>query len=126
MSDINNIRRVDATLAVSEQQTSDVVAERQGAVESGKVMPADHEQAAVAEQQMDEAVRNIADFVQHVSRDLHFSVDDESGRTVMTVTDRDTQEVVRQVPSEEVLVMSRIVKSMTPLSPKGLLLQSEA
>ena len=38
---------------------------------------------------------------------LQFRVDDESGKVVVAVVDADTSEVLRQIPSEEMLVVSR-------------------
>jgi len=49
------------------------------------------------------AVSEIRDFVQMVRRELQFEVDEDSGRTIVTVRDADTDEVIRQIPSEEVL-----------------------
>jgi flagellar protein FlaG len=43
-------------------------------------------------------------------RSLIFRVDEASGRTVITVLDATTQEVVRQIPSEEVLVLARALE----------------
>ncbi len=57
----------------------------------------------VERQQLDSAVARLNDYVQVVRRELQFSVHDDSGRTVVKVLDRDTGEVVRQIPSEEML-----------------------
>jgi len=53
------------------------------------------------------AVRNLNDFVQKSRRELNFSVDDQTGRTVVKVIDRETKEVIRQIPAEEVLAAAR-------------------
>ena len=52
------------------------------------------------------AVKDIAQNIQIVQRLLQFSVDEISGRTVITVVDKETKEVVRQIPSEEVLALA--------------------
>ncbi len=49
-------------------------------------------------------------------QDLVFSVDQESGSTVITVTSRETGEVVRQIPNEEALTMMRELQTQTPVS----------
>lgn len=41
-----------------------------------------------------------------LSRSLQFSIDDRSGRTVVRVIDRSTREVIRQIPSEEILALA--------------------
>ena len=52
---------------------------------------------------LDEVVAVLNDFVQQIQRDLNFSVDEDSGRTVVKVLDTETKEVIRQIPSQEVL-----------------------
>jgi len=63
-----------------------------------------------------EAIGKLDELVKSTRRDLQFSVDDESGETVVKIVDRQTKEVVRQIPSEEVLAA---MKNMDAL--KGLL-----
>lgn len=41
-----------------------------------------------------------------LSRSLQFSIDDRSGRTIVRVIDRSTREVIRQIPSEEILALA--------------------
>ena len=45
--------------------------------------------------------------IQAVSPELQFSVDQDSGRTIIKVTDKATNEVIRQIPSEEVLKLNK-------------------
>jgi len=75
--------------------------------------------------QVEEAVQALNDYVQSVNRDLQFSVDDASGRTVIKVLDAETQEVVRQIPSEEVLALARHLREAMDAA-KGLILETEA
>lgn len=53
--------------------------------------------------------RQIESYLRANGRDLQFSVDQESGRTVVTVRDRSTGEVIRQIPDAEAL---RIAQSI--------------
>jgi flagellar protein FlaG len=41
---------------------------------------------------------------------LRFSVDEPSGRMVVSIVDRDTSEVVRQIPAEEMLAIARQIE----------------
>lgn len=41
-----------------------------------------------------------------LSRSLQFSIDERSGRTIVRVIDRATREVIRQIPSEEILALA--------------------
>ncbi len=77
------------------------------------------DQEAVKEQLQD-SVSQLKDLVQSVQRDLQFSIDDFSGRTVITVLDSKTEEIIRQIPSEEVLALSKNIESM-----KGVLFSAE-
>ena len=74
-----------------------------------------------------DAVREINDFVQVVHRDLSFNMDETSGQTVIKVIDRDSQELIRQIPSEEVLAIANHLRGVRDTSmesteaPAGLL-----
>jgi flagellar protein FlaG len=52
--------------------------------------------------------------MQRMNRYLEFQVDEQSGRTVVTVKDRNTGEVIRQIPSEEILRLARNLSGTTP------------
>lgn len=56
---------------------------------------------------LDKAIKQLNDYVQSVNRDLLFTVDKDSGRTVIKVVDSSTKEVIRQFPSEEVLQVAK-------------------
>ena len=58
-------------------------------------------------------VKRLNEHVQMVNRDLQFSVDEQSGRSVIRVVNAETQELVRQIPSEEVLRISQYIKEQT-------------
>ena len=68
---------------------------------------------------------NITDYVQSISRDLQFKIDEHVGSTVVTVLDHETQEVIRQIPSEEVVAMARHIAEQAPDPVKGLLMNGE-
>jgi flagellar protein FlaG len=52
-----------------------------------------------------EMVEALNNRLQDMQRGLRFSVDDSSGRIVVKVIDLDTEEVIRQIPSEEMLTI---------------------
>ena len=64
----------------------------------------------VSREEIEETVSEIGDFVQNIQRNLQFTVDDNSGETIIKVTDRETDDVIRQIPSEEVLKLQRYIK----------------
>jgi flagellar protein FlaG len=58
-------------------------------------------------QNLQGAVSQINDYVQNLQRSLLFTVDEASGKDVVTVLDSETDEVIRQYPSEEILAIAR-------------------
>lgn len=52
---------------------------------------------------------------------LAFSVDDRSGKTIVRITDTETGETIRQIPSEELLAIARSLDKM-----QGMLLKQQA
>ena len=67
------------------------------------------------------ALERIQKFVEPMASDLQFSVDEESGMRVVKVMDRATKEIIRQIPSSEVL---EIAKALDRL--QGLFLKQKA
>jgi len=64
---------------------------------------------AVDPAQLQKLLGEIRAEVQNVQRALQFSVDEESGATIVKIIDSQTKEVIRQIPTEEVLsIASRL------------------
>lgn len=63
-----------------------------------------------------------------VRRSLQFSVDEGTGTTVITVRDAVTDEVIRQIPSEELVALAKRLKEldMSLDGEKGVLLTAQA
>lgn len=80
--------------------------------ESEKQTEPQSAQKAVTADELGEAVENINQFVNSQGRTLNFSVDEESGKPVVKVIDFETKEVIRQIPSEEVLTMAKAIKKL--------------
>lgn len=53
--------------------------------------------------------------IQRIQRDLNFHVDEDLGEIVVKVIDRSTEEVIRQIPSEEMLNLSRNIEEVNSL-----------
>lgn len=64
---------------------------------------------------LQQSVIRLNEFVQHLNRELQFSIDETSGRTVIKVIDAETSEVIRQIPSEELLELARHLEEGKPL-----------
>jgi flagellar protein FlaG len=103
---------------------SSATEERQRVQESGKVSP-EPATSTVDSSEVLQAVSEISDYVQSISRDLQFQVDKHTGSTIVTVLDHETKEVIRQIPSEEVVAMARFIAENAPDPVKGLLMNGE-
>lgn len=114
-------------VSVSRPGSTANVSQRQEVAGGGKVSPQKTEKPAaeIATQDVAKAVSEISDYVQSVSRDLQFQVDKQTGSTVVTVLDTETKEVIRQIPSEEVVAMARFIAENAPDPVKGLLMNGE-
>lgn len=77
---------------------------------------------------VDEAITQINDFVQSKNRQLNFSIDEDSGRQVVKVTDAGSGDIIRQIPTPEVLKLSaRILELQSDLgSAVGLFFDNQA
>ena len=95
--------------------------ERQILTASGKVLPQSDEnrpsRAAVVQ-----ALDDISQYLQSQSRDLHFQLDENISGPIITVLDHETSEIVRQIPTEEVIDVARYIAENRPDPLKGLLL----
>lgn len=106
----------------------------QAEIKSPAAAAAEESQASRLERQnKDEAealrakVEELNQNAQSVRRSLRFDVDDGTGITVITVRDRETDEVIRQIPSEELLELARYFAEAGEGQgeSKGLLLRAE-
>ena len=70
---------------------------------------------------LESAVKTISEAVQVRQRTLQFTVDEDSGRTIITVIDKETEEIIRQIPPEEVLALHEFFRPNG-----GLLVNTEA
>ncbi len=71
--------------------------------------------------QVEQAVQGANRFFKQISQNLEFSVDAGSGRSVTRLVDKETNTVIRQIPSEEMLDIARALDHF-----QGLLLKQKA
>lgn len=65
---------------------------------------------------VNDAVARLKDYVQNTQRSLNFSLDESSGITVISVYDASTQELIRQIPSEEAVSLAQKLNQEEPLT----------
>jgi len=61
---------------------------------------------------LENAVQEVESFLQTQNRNLAFSIDDETKRSVVTVKDSESGDVIRQIPSEEVLALAERIQDL--------------
>ncbi|EAR20643.1 flagellar protein FlaG [Nitrococcus mobilis] len=81
----------------------------------------DGARAIVPAESIAEAAQKVRDFLQVAQRNLEFSVDKESGVTIIRVLNAATGELVRQIPPDEVLDIAERLDQ-----PEGVLLRGQA
>jgi flagellar protein FlaG len=62
--------------------------------------------------QLHEAVGRIKEFSLAMQQNLKFSIDEDSGKTVIKVMDAATDEIVRQIPTEEMIDIARALSKI--------------
>lgn len=74
-----------------------------------------------SEDQVKQAVQKIQGTVDNLAHNLRFSIDEDTGKTIIKVMDVHTEEVIRQIPSEEAVEIARTLDKV-----QGLLFNGKA
>lgn len=116
--------------AIGTQASAAIAAQLGGKSAANSVAPQPAESAAAPaapatpekqRQEIESATKAVREFVQPITNNLEFSIDDDTGKTVVKVMDTSTKEVIRQIPSEEILEIARALDRL-----QGLLLRQKA
>lgn len=130
-------RRVESNQMPTSRKDVAEVASIRPADASGSAQAA-RPASSVSKGEVQAAVEQMKDYAQVMSRQLQFDVDEDSGRTVVRVLDKDSGDVIRQIPSEEVLALARHMKELMEAEnakvagkgmrdqPVGLLMETQA
>jgi len=92
------------------------------AVAAPAVAPAQNAPLQPSIAELKSAVATINQAMQQSGRNLEFSVDTDTNRTVVKMVDTSTGELIRQFPSEATLAISRGIEQLQ----QGLLLKQKA
>jgi flagellar protein FlaG len=99
---------------------------RQVNASDGNILPGSAAQegttGTVDEATLSQAVSALNRHAQNVQRELEFKVDEELNRVIITVKDSQTEEVIRQIPPEEVVNMARHLSG----DGSGVILKTQA
>lgn len=85
---------VEATTAVARQGLSGNVQD---------VPPARESSQQSTNQQLENATEEMNQQAQRLNRELHFSINEDTGETVIKVVDSQNQKLIRTIPSDEFL-----------------------
>ncbi|WP_317931659.1 flagellar protein FlaG [Halioxenophilus sp. WMMB6] len=77
--------------------------------------PAVAEQRDLEPKEIETVVANLNEFAQSIRRDLSFSLQNETGQVIVEVTDSETGELIRKIPSEEALRLSERIAEVRSL-----------
>ena len=106
-------------LAASAEKSAAVAGGQENTQQGVQTVTAAEGESARA--QVEDAVSTIQGFVQSVRRNLDSQLDDSTGRVVVKVTDSESGDVIRQIPSEEALKLAESLEEV-----RSLLFKAEA
>ncbi|MBF7072348.1 flagellar protein FlaG [Glaciecola sp. MH2013] len=125
----NDVLTTAESVAAKETSSSDVVSLLDN-VQSTKANPreADTLQREESVVEIERALGDISEFMQNRNTQLAFSIDEATDKRVVTVKDASSGDVIRQIPSEEVLKFAERVNELQSEfgSSAGILLQGQA
>lgn len=85
-----------------EKSVSSVETVKYTARQVADIQAKDEKPLEISKESLQAAVNKLQDYVDKYNRDLKFSIDDDTGRTVVRLLDGDSN-VVKQYPSEDIL-----------------------
>lgn len=91
------------------------------AVPEQKDVPSEKSAQPVSSEELEAAVSSVREYIKPFNSDLQFSVNDETDKVIVKVVDSETKEVIRQIPSEEMLAIAKALDSI-----KGLFIKQQA
>jgi flagellar protein FlaG len=122
------VSKVNTALTKSTGTIAKPLPARQENAAAGKASPVQQEPqlAGQSTQAVELAVTQLNDYVQSFRTDLEFIVDEGSGRSIVQVFDSESGELIRQIPSEEVLAVSRAIDFVARDQSTGILVRDQA
>lgn len=104
------VSRKDSAPSIKELQADPV---SQASSDEGLVVASLSQAERPNRADLEQSVDELNGLVQELHRELHFSLDDGSGEVVVKVIDRETDEILREIPSEEVLRLREKLEEAT-------------
>ena len=121
----------DITKALVEKQSADVITEKSLQKSDEKLTVAERitestKEIEASPDNVEKALDIVTSFLHNTSKQVDFSSDNNAGKTVITVIDKETQEVINQFPSEKIILMAEKIQALHQEveSISGLLIDS--
>ncbi|TWX69909.1 flagellar protein FlaG [Colwellia demingiae] len=90
--------------SITLQSADEVQTDKRAAEAAIKVSDAEQKnKALMTSEQLEKVAQKLQDFVGEMNKGLEFSVDKDSGRDVIKVIDKNSGDLIKQYPTEEVL-----------------------
>ncbi|RVU30252.1 MULTISPECIES: flagellar protein FlaG [Neptunomonas] len=115
-----SVESMNATSMVSTTtqpaNTQQVNQNQQAAIAEKQSQAAEAQEAQkLTAEEVQDVVDKLNDFMQGQQRNLNFSVDKDTDNLIVKVMDTQTEEVIRQFPSEETLKLAKHIEGMLGL-----------
>ncbi|WP_181901695.1 flagellar protein FlaG [Thalassotalea euphylliae] len=123
----NGLSRTNDTAQreVTQRDLGNEIAAAEGQVKTNQVVAAedivtadvsdnglDNSSREVEEAELSEALETVSSFIEPQIRNVNFTQDDSSGQTVIKVVDAQSQELIKQFPSDEILELAERIKGL--------------
>jgi flagellar protein FlaG len=118
---------VETNRSGASNSTGKVAVQRQTVAVEVTAVETQEVEMELSQEALEKVVSQLNAYIQNTQRDIDFSVDDATGRVVVKVIDSESEKVIRQIPSEEMLAISRhLIESLETEQPKGFLIELKA
>ncbi len=66
----------------------------------------------IPSEELEQAIAVVADFINQPPRNVNFTKDNDSGKTVIKVIDNESKELIKQFPSEELISIAQKIQAL--------------
>jgi len=113
LGELGGVQKPSVTSIAQKKQTVEV---SEGVKSQAPEQKESDKTQQISKADVESAVTKLNDFVQNVQRNLQFNLDDASGKTIITVVDKQTSEVVRRIPDDVAIKLAQDLQQSEPLS----------
>lgn len=94
------------------QNSLDISASKAVAEDNKLAQAKDAEKVEITQATINEAINIVSEFINQPPRNVNFTQDTEAGRTVIKVFDNHSKELIKQFPSEELVLVAKKIKAL--------------